>query len=183
MGFSLAPQSIDSPSENTSTVVCGETIRLEPPRRTSMNINDKVVRDPQIRAESPCFAARASLCALWRPAKKQKPRDDSGLSDTETLLAKHFYVRPDRNIVKPVSFCRVTRGGQGSRTLMAAKATRPLGKQRPVPHWQYPPKRFACRGNFKMWAQRDRLCYARLFLKPVPIRNCSKEKGTALAVP
>src|SRR5580698_6377290 len=73
--------------------------------------------------------------------KAKAPEHRRGLRDTRTPFARHFYDMRNIWLVKHLSKCRVTRGGQGSRTLVAAKNHSTVWQTASSTHWQYPPKR------------------------------------------
>ncbi len=61
------------------------------------------------------------LFMAYAAAKNRSPEFSLGACRYQTLLAEHFYDKPITRIVKHPQKCRVTRGGQGGRTLVAAK--------------------------------------------------------------
>jgi hypothetical protein len=83
-----------------------------------------------------------AFIAAKPPAKAKAPEHRSGgFEILEHRLPDTLNDMRNILLVKHVSKCRVTRGGQGSRTLVAAKNHSTVWQTASSTHWQYPPKR------------------------------------------
>src|SRR5712691_8504003 len=78
--------------------------------------------------------------------KSQSPEYRSGLRDTKRRPPNTYYDKRGAGIVKKLWY-RVIRGGQGSRTLVAAKPL-DIWQTSSSTQWQYPPKRIVHRVTF-----------------------------------